>query len=84
MNAAKAKMAAEEATRNAKLEQNFARQNKEADQRAAIIRKEATASLIPVAAGAAALMAEKLIGSKVDSGHALEVASQISKSITAK
>lgn len=76
---AKSKIASEEASRNAKIDQNFAHQNKEAEHRVAALRKEATAKLVPIAANAAILMAEKLVGSKVDSERANSIALEISK-----
>lgn len=81
---AKAKIAAEEAARNAKIDQNFAHQNKEAEIRVVVLRKEATEKLIPVAAAAAALMAEKMLGVTVDSAHAQSVALKVSKEIADK
>jgi F-type H+-transporting ATPase subunit b len=80
---AKARIDSQESSRNAKVEQNFAHQNKEAENRIIILRKEATAKLIPVAASVAASMAEKLIGTKMDENRAAEIALEISKEITA-
>lgn len=84
LNNAKVKVALEEASRNAKMEQNFAHQNKEAEQRVVMLRKEAIAKLVPIAASAAALMAEKLIDTKVDLAHAQSIALDISKEISIK
>lgn len=80
LDEAKSKIAAEEASRNAKIDQNFAHQNKEAEQRVAALRKESAEKLVPIAAEAALLMAEKLIGSKLDGAKANSIALEISKS----
>lgn len=68
-----------EAARAAKIEQNFAQQNKEAEHRVVVLRKEAIDKLVPVAADAAVLMAEKLLGTSVDKSRALEIAREISQ-----
>lgn len=81
---AKAALAIEEATRNAKIEQNFVRQNKEAEQRVLQFRRESVAKLVPMVADAAVVAAEKLIGIKVDAAYAESVALKISKEIAVK
>lgn len=78
---AKARVAEEDAVRNAKIEQNFAHQSKEAERRIVELRKEATAKLIPVAAGSAALIVERILGTKVDAAYAESVALEVSKEI---
>lgn len=77
LHAVTAKVVAEEAARNAKIESNFAHQNKEAEQRVAILRKEANVKLLPVIAGAAVLMTKKLIGVEIDQAHAERIALQL-------
>ena len=79
LSESKAKAAKEEAERNAKIEQSFIQRNKDAEQRVISLRKEATEKLVPVAASAAALMAEKLIGTKIDLKHAEDIALKLSK-----
>lgn len=81
---AKSRIESQESKRNAKIEQNFAHQNKEAERRVVILRKETISKLLPVASGAAVLMTEKLIGTKVDEKRAAEIALEISNEMTAK
>lgn len=77
---AKTKIDAEEASRNAKMEQNFAHQTKEAEHRMVLLKEKAVTAFIPIAAEAALMMSEKLLGKKIaDLGHAEKIAANISK-----
>ena len=58
--------AAESADRHSRLDENFARQAKDADHRASVIEKEAIDAIIPVMSSVAGDMIDTLINVKVD------------------
>jgi len=81
LSEAKAKVTAEETTRSAKIEKTFASHNKDSENRMLTLRKDSLSKIVPVAAQAASLMTEKLIGKKIDQKQAEEIALKISNSI---
>jgi F-type H+-transporting ATPase subunit b len=81
LHEAKDKIIEEEAARSAKLEKHFASQSKDSENKMAALREESIGKIVPIAAQAASMMLEKLIGEKIENKKLEQIALKISGSL---
>lgn len=75
--ASREKIVKNEAKRFAKLEENFAKQSKESDQRIVQVKESAFKELVPVSSEVARFIAKKLLNTDVNASKATAIAEQL-------